>query len=410
MHPHEISEKGRFLVFATDFSAYHIPFIQKGIQSYFEKGPHELSYVHMDITELIRLLGPGITERTAAIALFRTPEAIRYFENRGIPCMNLVGDSSDPTLGFDVQFENEGTVAARCFLEEMRLGNLGFVGFHPSGLHERRLGEFQREARRYGVGVELCEFEKSTRQRAFFEIDEDELENMRTRLRSFLLRLSKPAGIFCGDDRIALNLFYTAEFMGYSVPDEVAIIGISSRSHAAESWTNAVSAILLDHQKQGYLAAKLMDEYLAGGSVPTPVKIQPNGVQHRQTTVRRSVSDSMVRRALLLIQQKPETTVDEIAADLGTTRRVLDIRFQRATNMSTAKAIESERFNKAARLIRERHYSFESIAALSGYPNRRSMRRSFYRFTRMNPQQFRDIGIRRAGDGKDVENDRADPS
>lgn len=391
-HPQEISCDGHFLIFATDFSSYHLPFIRSGIQSYFEKGSHQLSYIQMDITELRRLFGKSVNNRIAVIGTLRNPEALTYFKNNNIPCLNLNGDSPDAYLGFDVQFEAEGSEAAKYFLEEMKLENLGFVGFTPSATHLRRLREFQREAKAHRLEVSVCELEKGTIQAPFYLYSELQLEKRHAQTIDFLSKIPKPAGIFCGDDRLALNFYYTAEMMGFSVPNEIAIMGVSSRSNAKEPWADTVSAVQIDHYRQGYAAAKLMDEFISRRKVPNSVRIKPSGIHHGQTTIRRSAADSLVREAMMLIQRNPEISVNDLAEKFNTSRRIMDIRFQRSTNMTAAKAIEIERFTKAKRLIKENEYSLESIAGLAGYPNRRSMRRSFYRFTKMNPQQFRELG------------------
>lgn len=141
-----------------------------------------------------------------------------------------------------------------------------------------------------------------------------------------------------------------------------------------------------------------MDEYAGSETAPGPVILRPKGIFHGQTTFRRRVVDGLVGRALMAIQAEPGIDLLSLCERLGCARATLDARFRRMAGMTAAKAIEIERFNRAKALLRGTGYGLEAVASLAGYPNRRGMRRSFQRFAKTTPRQFRELnGTRKAG-------------
>lgn len=382
-------EPDRLLVVETDFNAYHLAFVRAGIRSYFEEGEHSVAYVNVGVVGLMQLFGHSVNERLWVIGILRTREAAEYFAERGIPCLNLADTGGPPSLGFDVRFEGEGALAAKYFFGEMNLKHAGFIGNASSRNHVRRLREFQHESKKRGVPVEVVQLPYSVMQRPFFYFDADLIDQTKEMIRGLLSRLGKPAGIFCGDDQIALHTYYCASVMGIKVPEEVSILGVGSRDSSKESWAQVVSVVQIDHQKLGFTAAKLMDEFVGKGEPPKSVRLKPSGICHSQTTFRRVVGDSVVREALRRIQQEPGISVLGLCEALDFSRPALDVRFRRATNMTVSRAIEIERFEQAKQLMAKNNYSLEAVASLAGFPNSRVMRRSFYRFCRMSPQHYR---------------------
>jgi LacI family transcriptional regulator len=391
-HCSPLEGEQKLLVFESDFHSYHLAFIRLGIERYFQTGAHALAFAQMGVADLIELLGPSVRDRLVVVGVLRNSEAVRFFSETGIPCLNLVEFGRDPLVPFDVRIEGEGALAAKYFIEEGRYSNLGFIGHTHAVSHQRRFREFSGESDRRRIKVDTMWIATSRTQPHFWDIPIHEWTRRKDALRSFLERLPKPAGVFCADDGIALRVFYTAEMMGIRVPEELAILGVGSRDQAKLEWAHVVSVVTLDHQNLGYTAARLMDEFVGSQRTPEPVRLDPSGICHCQTTLRRSVADPLVSRALMRIQDSPAIDVATLSEELQVSRAALDLRFRRITNMTVAKAIEVERFSLAKDLIRRRGYSLETVASLAGYPNRRGMRRSFYRFTRMSPQQFRELG------------------
>jgi LacI family transcriptional regulator len=291
----------------------------------------------------------------------------------------------------NIRFEGEGTVAAEYFINDAKCEALGFVGNAYNADHLRRYREFSAIAKEQGITPESMLFSLATNQKNSFDDWIDHSISRKDEIRRFLGKLRKPAGIFCGDDNLAIRMYCMAEIMGIRVPEEMHILGIGSNSRSKAPWAHLVSVIQLNHHKLGYVAAKMMNEYLMTGKSPKPVILKPIGICHSLTTFRWTVDDSIVRGALMMIQQNPSVEVLTICEHYKLGRKAMDIRFRRVTNMTVAKAIELERFNQAKWLLLEKNYSLDAVAAMAGYPNRKGMRRSFQRFTQMSPQEIRNL-------------------
>lgn len=398
---HRASLKGQntLLAFEADFRSYHHEFVRAGIRNYFDGGQRSLSYVEFGVNGLLELFDQPVFERLMVIGFLVSEESRSFFTQRGVPFLNLVEVDYEPELGFDVQFEDEGTIAARHFIEEMKLNHIGFVGYQPAVSHDRRFREFEREAQRHRIPVSSLRMPVAKHQQRFCEVPEGNISHKRKAIREFLTRIEKPAGIFCVEDLTALQVYYAAELLGFRVPEDVAILGVGSRDNSKPLWARAVSVVQIDHYRLGYAAAKLMDAYHSTGKAPRSVRLAPSGICHSQTTFNRNVSDPVVRKALVLIQQDPSLDATRICEKLNLSRTTLDFHFKDSSNISLAKAIEIERFNHAMQLVKNKKYSLDAIASLAGYPNSRAMRRSFRRFTHTTPQQFREIaGLRQKAD------------
>src|SRR5690606_33421579 len=86
----------------------------------------------------------------------------------------------------------------------------------------------------------------------------------------------RPMGIFCADDRIALNLYYLAQHLGIQVPEEVSILGVGSLQRAEEGGVHSISVVQMDHIRQGFCAAQLMERYLTGTLTEQSIVLRPD--------------------------------------------------------------------------------------------------------------------------------------
>lgn len=381
--------KNSFLIFERDIHTYHISLIEEGIRKYTQRGESHSSYLHFGLNELEEMDWDSKKEPVGVIGWFSTEAARDYVTKRNLPYINLYETAHRPNANPGVSFQGEGTIAAEFFVEELQYDSLGFIGVTPVPSAQRRLAEFKRQAGIYGLDVKVCLQPTSNKSSVvFFQRDSDHSNRIRKELEIFLRELPKPAGIFCANDRLALKVCYHAQRLGFSVPKEVSFLGVGNLHRADEGGVDTISVIQLDHVKQGYLAAKAMDHFLATGESQEPIRLKPDGIIHRSTTTRRLVKDTLVRRAVELMQKTPDTTISALCEELEISRRTLEIRFKNAINMTLAEALDFERFNKAKLLMKSHNYNHESIAGLAGYSNRKQMLRSFYRFAHMSPKQF----------------------
>ncbi len=380
---------GNFITFETDSTGYHLTAITEGIRDYFRDYRRSSSYVPLGIPEVYDLKQSHTDVNCAVIGWFWSREPHDYLRARNIPYLNLCESDYPTPLGIQIHFNGEGTAAAEYFIRDIGYRSLGCIG--PSGAvgAQRRFREFREAAEMHGLVVDSMIMSGPHHIRPAYCARKYNKKRNRDALLDYLKRIDKPAGIFCGNDHVALGVFHHARFLGISVPDELCILGVGCFEHAADGEVESISVVQLDHRYQGFLAAKAMDEYLTSGRIPAPVRLKPEGILHRQTSIRRATQDSLVSRAVLIMQDDPGLTVESIAQALGVSRQILAMRFRAAYNMSVSRAVDFERFTRAKSLMRNRRYSAEALAGLAGYASRQHMRRSFYRFTRMSPTEYR---------------------
>jgi len=377
------------LIFEKDVTPYHVELIEKGFRQYFSSAERSVTLLSLGLGELKLLYNDAEFKKIVVVGWFQSERSIELLKDKGISYLNLQENSIRSNTGIDIRFEGEGDLAADYLIKDLNLEHIGFSGLGYSQSSHRRLVEFRNRCSLYGRSVEAI-LQGAENSQSFWSQEvnhKNVLKERRQELRDLLMEIPKPAGIFCANDALAYQLTYLARHLGFSVPGEICVLGIGGSHHYEEEGIHSVSIVLLDHVRQGYLAAEMMEQYLTQGIGGT-VRINPVGILHRKTTTRRLMDDSLVRRASVLIQHDEQMTIDSLCKLLAVSRRTLETRFRAMTNMTIGKAIDFERFNRAKMLMDRFGYNKESIAALAGYKGRDHMWRSFHRFARMSPSEY----------------------
>jgi len=382
-------EMEKLLTFQTDVTAYHLYYIQEGILKYFETGDHTLKFVPLQIEEL-----DFIQANCGAVGVLTRKESIQFLQERQIPYLDLNESSSNQQLGFGISFKGEGILAANHFINEAGVRSLIFIGADYCPSHLRRLSEFEAQANKNNIPVHPCLFSHFSTGFADGEKIQSHNLNHKKRLLQLLLKLEKPIGIFCGNDRIALNNYYFAKSQQFHVPTEISLLGVGSLQRSIGGWPEQVSVIQMDHHKLGYTAAQLMETFMTSGRAPQSVQLKSDRIVHRQTTLRSRNDDHQVRSAMEYIRKFPGTTAPSVCQHLDIPRSTLEARFQRIFGNSIAKLIDQERFRQARDLLKNFKYNLEAIATLSGYADRRHLRRNFYKHIEMSPSCYRNQFIK----------------
>lgn len=103
------------------------------------------------------------------------------------------------------------------------------------------------------------------------------------------------------------------------------------------------------------------------------------------------VSDLLVRRALRLFEQEPRRrwTVEELAAELGTSRPVLGRRFVASLGKAPLRVLREMRLNVAARRLVTTDDGLVAIADAVGYDSEFAFSRAFLRHFGVRPGRYR---------------------
>jgi len=381
----------RFLIFDRDSPSYHCGIIFEGVRKYFADGDHPLTFLPIGISEMGCFGNSNLPCNFSIVCWMEKSSNIDYIRSLDIPYLNLFESNDISNQGLRLAFEGEGHMAAKFFIDEMNFESLAFIGASSTSSHHRRFREFREIAEARGVNVEAIFLGSKLQEgpgNGSVIINCKHLADENKILTQLLRQKHKPMGIFCANDRIALNLYYRAQYLGINVPEKVSILGVGSHQKAEEGGVGSISVIQMDHIRQGYRAAQLLEKHLCGEKPNKEIKLFPDGIVHRNTTTRKSIKDPLARKAFEIISEDRSITVNQLSERLSISRDALRRHIYSATNMSIAKFIDLERFKHAKQLLRSYRYSHEAIASLAGYRNHKQMIRSFDRFVQMSPKQF----------------------
>ena len=214
------------------------------------------------------------------------------------------------------------------------------------------------------------------------------------RMRNWLMMLPKPVGIFVSHDVRARHVLEICREIGIAVPGEVGILGVDDDGMICETSRPTLSSIPRNDEECGYRAAAALDEVLSTGrrrKTPLQIMLTGNSVIERQSTRYMLSSDPLVVRCRE-IMESPEGLAIEIpklVQSLNVSRRLLEMRFKKATGRTLNAEITSLRIAHAKRLLASTNLSQEDIAIRSGFCSASHMHTIFRRHCNAVPSRFR---------------------
>ena len=184
-----------------------------------------------------------------------------------------------------------------------------------------------------------------------------------------------------------------ASSSGISVPDELAVIGVDDDPVICERTTPTLSSIRLDFGQGGYICAELLDRHLHDPSFKSArIKFAPVFVTRRQSTRRFAQTDKRVARAVEFIRRKACDGIGavDVAAEIGVSRRMAEIRFKAATGRTIGEEILERRLAAAREYLASGRTSISAIADFCGWNSLAAFRKAFKDRFGVSPIQFRD--------------------
>ena len=201
----------------------------------------------------------------------------------------------------------------------------------------------------------------------------------------------KPLGVFCFDDADASCVESAALAGGFSIPDDVSILGAGDDEPLCEGQIVPISSVRHDLERIGFEGAELLARLIRGDEAPAKAMlIPPCGIAERASTDTLAVSSEIVRRAKAIyteeIANPPSTEI--LAARIGVSRATLDRAIAADIGMSSAKMLARLRLDEAKRLLRTGGLSVAEIAHKLGYCNPAYFVNTFRRATGSPPRAW----------------------
>ena len=171
----------------------------------------------------------------------------------------------------------------------------------------------------------------------------------------------------------ATRIVEAAEMSGIKIPDSLAVIGVDNDRVYCETSRPMITSITPNHARIGELAARALKKLMQSpAKAKSPIEIMSpssHKIIERQSTKPISPVAQLVNRAESFIRQNATKGISaaDVAADLGVSRRLADLRFRQATGKSILEAILDRRFDEMTRLLQLTDIPVGKIIASCGF-------------------------------------------
>ena len=190
-------------------------------------------------------------------------------------------------------------------------------------------------------------------------------------LRDWLLDLPKPAAVMTAWDTRATQVLNICQEARIKVPRQIAVLGVDNDELLDESCVPPLTSILPDHEKLGYAAARELERLMAGRAPKDakPFLIRPVKVVERESAVASAPAAHLLSRATAYIRKNAAKgiKVKDVAAFLGVSRRLADLRFQQFSGETINETITRHRLDAVKKFLATTNRPIKTISEECGY-------------------------------------------
>ena len=257
-----------------------------------------------------------------------------------------------------------------------------FVGRGDAHYAKQRLEGFQSVVG--GVPVYWEEF-RDWRQYDEYWRDPDE------DMVGWLAQQATPLGIFSAHDPTGRHVLEAAAQAGLEVPFAVGVISANDDETVCEMARPALSSIKLPWRRLAADVVQLLEAVWAGSPPAGPLLEQPLEIVARGSSSYEAVGDPVVRRAMQMLVEGIANiaSVEEWAARVGVSRRVLERRFQTSLGRSPHAMMLHERIERAKKLLTSSDLPVSLIAERCGFQSNERLTVNFRELVGVPPVMFR---------------------
>ncbi|MCH8475619.1 MAG: DNA-binding transcriptional regulator [Opitutales bacterium] len=211
-------------------------------------------------------------------------------------------------------------------------------------------------------------------------------------LKRTLPEVEKPIGIFAINDKRARIVEHACREASIHIPSEVGLLGVDNDTIECELCPVPLSSIVLQFAQAGWESARVLDNLMRGKPPPkTVLRLPPLRLEERLSTDALWVEDAIVRQALARIKATMNqwAGVEQLAQELGLSKRMLEIRFRKATGATIHQKLQEIRMEEAARLLREERLTVTETAERIGLMDTNRFSQIFQARMGQTPNNFR---------------------
>lgn len=190
-------------------------------------------------------------------------------------------------------------------------------------------------------------------------------------LDEWLAALPKPTAIMTPSDDGANQAISICHKLKIKMPDQLVIIGNDNNELICENLRPQLSSVRIDHEGEGYVAAKMLDRMMRYPKRPVKdVLIAPKGVAVRESTRPVSPAANLIERALAYIREHAADgiTVDDVVDHVNVSRCLLYLRFREQLGKSVLAAITERRIAMLKAKLKTSNAPVAQLALACGFP------------------------------------------
>ena len=211
-------------------------------------------------------------------------------------------------------------------------------------------------------------------------------------LDDWLAALPKPTAIMTASDDGANQVITICHKIKVKIPEQLVVIGNDNDELICENLRPRLSSVRIDHEGEGYAAAKMLDKMMRYPKRPVKdVLIAPRGVAVRESTRPVSPAANLIERALAYIREHAADgiTVDDVVDHVNVSRCLLYLRFREQLGKSVLAAITERRVAMLKAKLKTSAAPVTQLALACGFPTAGHATRVFKAATGVSPRDWR---------------------
>lgn len=184
-----------------------------------------------------------------------------------------------------------------------------------------------------------------------------------------LRALPRPCALFCVHDFRAREALDAAGVAGLSVPEELAVLGMDDDAAICTTAAPALSSLPTGDFRLGYAAGRVLSELLRHAPGGRVIRFACRHVTSRRSTDADALADPFVAAALRHARNHLDGKLDAatLARRIGYSKRMLQLRAERALGHTLGEEIRRLRIATARDLVAETDRPIAEIADACGY-------------------------------------------
>jgi len=253
-------------------------------------------------------------------------------------------------------------------LLERRFMHFAYCGYDDTAWSRHRAESFSIRLAEAGFSPYLYHQPRCARKRVW--------ENEQIMMAKWILSLPKPVAIMACNDARAQEVSEVCKTSGFSVPEQVAILGVDNDAMICDLSDPPLSSIPLNTERAGFEAAECLERLMRGASPDIEcIRVHPEPVVVRQSTDITAISDEVVAISLRYIRLHVDEiqSCEDVARTVNLSLRQLQKRFRKAIGVEINKEIRRIRMQKVARLLIDTTMPISKITNQVGYESPKSI-------------------------------------